>query len=173
MHVGQKNRLLQQTVIQIRKNSGEGSKILKPLPQNPYAKNWEFFCFANALPVLKKKQRAGARRNFLASCPALFNFTYIYDDYPVKISRRFSLRLTPNCFMLPGRKEKRLLHFSFHAAGAAKGSSFSFTPRSRCCRSRDACRPSPLYVYIISVWGSLQLPSSRLAFGRKNDQTPD
>jgi len=27
--------------------------------------------------------------------------------------------------MLQRRKEKRLLHFSFHAAGAAKGSSFS------------------------------------------------
>jgi len=100
-----KNRLLQQTVIQIRKNSGEGSKILKPLPQNPYAKNWEFFCFANALPVLKKKQRAGARRNFLASCPALFNFTYIYDDYPVKISRRFSLRLTQTALCC--REEKK------------------------------------------------------------------
>ena len=59
----------------------------------------------NALPVLKKKQRAGARRNFLASCPALFNFTYIYDDYPVKISRRFSLRLTQTALCC--REEKK------------------------------------------------------------------
>jgi len=60
-----KNRLLQQTVIQIRKNSGEGSKILKPLPQNPYAKNWEFFCFANALPVLKKSKEPARDAIFL------------------------------------------------------------------------------------------------------------
>jgi len=38
----------------------------------------------------------------------------------------FLFHLIPNCAMLPGRKEKRLLHFKFHAAGAAKGSSFSF-----------------------------------------------
>ena len=35
----------------------------------------------------------------------------------------FLFRLIPNCAMLPGRKEKRLLHFKFHAAGTAKGSS--------------------------------------------------
>ena len=34
----------------------------------------------------------------------------------------FLFRLIPNCAMLPGRKEKRLLHFKFHAAGTAKGS---------------------------------------------------
>jgi len=34
----------------------------------------------------------------------------------------FFLAPYPNCFMLQRRKEKRLLHFKFHAAGAAKGS---------------------------------------------------
>jgi len=37
----------------------------------------------------------------------------------------FLFRLTPNYAMLQRRKEKSLLHFKFHAAGAAKGSSFS------------------------------------------------
>ena len=173
MHVGQKKQAVATDCNSNQKKFRRGFKNSKASASKSLRKKLGIFLFCQCTSCAKKKQRAGARRNFLASCPALFNFTYIYDDYPVKISRRFSLRLTPNCFMLPGRKEKRLLHFSFHAAGEAKGSSFSFTPRSRCCRSRDACRPSPLYVYIISVWGSLQLPSSRLAFGRKNDQTPD
>jgi len=73
MHVGQKNhRLLQQTVIQIRKNI-------------------VFFCFDNVLPVLKKKAKSRRATQAVSSCivSALFNFTYIYDGYPVKISRRF------------------------------------------------------------------------------------